>query len=706
MQYSAGGGIIKKEELLYQVQDFKDMIIVDNKKREYYNIPAAFDIEVTSFYEGDNKRALMYIWQFGVYNLVVTGRTWEEFIAFLSMLRRVLFLNENRRLIVYVHNLPYEFQFIRKRIEWDKVFLLDERKPVYAISDGIEFRCSLKLAGGKSLENVAKDLQKYRVKKLVGNLDYNQIRTPLTPLTPKELAYCENDIRVILCYIQEKIEQDGNITKIPLTNTGYVRNFCRKQCYKKWKNYREIITQLTMTPEEYDQLQEVFQGGFTHANANYVRKTLTNVGSHDLTSSYPASMVLEQFPMSRAKIIEKDLKEDDIQSLVQLYSCYFDIEFVHLRPKLWHEHPISRSKCWFEEGYILVDNGRIVMAEHIGLSITEQDYFIYKEFYEWDDAIIYNMRTYYKNYLPTPFVKSILGLYKSKTELKDIVGEEVNYMIKKNMINAAYGMVVTNPMHDILDYLNSTGEFIKQAADKMEAIDKYNKNIRRFLYYPWGVWVTAFSRAHLFSGIIEIGKDYVYSDTDSIKSLNTEKHFSYFENYNREIIEMIRESAEYHRLSTDLYSPLNRKGESKTIGVWEFEGIYEKFKTLGAKRYLAFRHVKKKKKLEDGSLVEWTEPETILTVAGTNKVKSASYLRTLSDSFECFNDTLVIPREYSGRLVLTYIDEETEGDIVDKNGVKYHYKELSSVHMEPSEYSLTMGKEFTDYLKGVIDIAE
>lgn len=706
MGYDVGGGIVKREEFLYLVQKYRNLIVNDNKNVEYYNIPAAFDIEVTSFYENEEKRALMYIWQFGIYNLVTTGRTWEEFHIFLDMLRKILNLGSNRRLIVYVHNLPYEFQFIRKRIVWDKIFLIDERKPVYAISDGIEFRCSLKLAGGKSLDNVSKDLQKYKVKKLVGALDYNQIRTPLTPLTEKELEYCENDIRVLLSYIQEKIEQDGDITRIPLTNTGYVRNYCRKECYSRWKKYRKIINELTMTPEEYDQLQEVFQGGFTHANSHYVRKTLYNVGSHDLTSSYPATMVLEQFPMSKATLYEKPMKEGDIQSLVKMYCCYFDVEFIHLSPKLFHEHPISISKCWFKEGYVLVDNGRVAMAEHICTSITEQDYFIYREFYEWDDMNVYNMRAYYRNYLPTPFVNSILGLYKEKTELKDIAGEEVNYMIKKNMINAGYGMVVTNPLHDILGYLNETGKFTTEAADKLEAIEKYNKSIKRFLYYPWGVWVTAYSRAHLFSGIIEIGDDYVYSDTDSIKSLNTESHFNYFNSYNQDIMQMIEESAKYHRINTALYSPMNRKGEVKHIGIWEFEGIYEKFKTLGAKRYLIFKHKKRKCVLEDGSSVEWTEPETTLTVAGANKVKSAAFLRTKTDPFEAFDNMLLIPKEYSGRLIMTYIDDETEGDIIDKGGVHYHYRELSSVHMEPSDYNLTMGKEFTDYLKGVIDIAE
>lgn len=237
--YKPSSGILSLGDFLIQVQlTIQDAgSVVTNKNIEYLNVPAAFDIETTSFYQNDdkspeNKRGIMYIWQFGIGNVVTTGRTWDEFKSLLTILENILYLDKNRRLVIYVHNLPYEWQFMRQHFTWDEVFILDDRKPVTARIGGIEFRCSMKLAGGKSLANTAKDLIKYPVEKMVGDLDYSLIRTPLTPLTPTELKYCENDIRVILHYIQEKIEQDGDITRIPLTNTGYVRNYCRKACFR------------------------------------------------------------------------------------------------------------------------------------------------------------------------------------------------------------------------------------------------------------------------------------------------------------------------------------------------------------------------------------------------------------------------------------------------------------------------------------------
>ena len=214
-------------------------LVTSNKQESFLNVPAAFDIETSSFYSDDVKCAITYEWTFGIgyikdgefSRLKTYGRTWEQFKTLLGCVTAVLGLTEKRRLVVYVHNLPYEWQFMRKHFDWTKVFFIDQRKPVYAINDmGIEFRCSLKLSG-KSLANTAKDLLKYKAKKMVGDLDYSLIRTPETPLTQTELGYCEADVEVILCYIQEKIEQEGDITRIPLTKTGYVRRYCKNACF-------------------------------------------------------------------------------------------------------------------------------------------------------------------------------------------------------------------------------------------------------------------------------------------------------------------------------------------------------------------------------------------------------------------------------------------------------------------------------------------
>ena len=94
--------------------------IPTNKKVTYYQIVTPVDIETTSAMQKGQKFAFMYIWQFAFENVIVYGRTWEEYQHFVSKLVEILQLNEHKRLIVYVHNLGYEFQFMRKYFEWSE----------------------------------------------------------------------------------------------------------------------------------------------------------------------------------------------------------------------------------------------------------------------------------------------------------------------------------------------------------------------------------------------------------------------------------------------------------------------------------------------------------------------------------------------------------------------------------------------------------
>ena len=48
----------------------------------------------------------MYIWMFSINKDVYYGRTWDEFIEFLNRLE----LFNDKKKIVFVHNLSFEFQ--------------------------------------------------------------------------------------------------------------------------------------------------------------------------------------------------------------------------------------------------------------------------------------------------------------------------------------------------------------------------------------------------------------------------------------------------------------------------------------------------------------------------------------------------------------------------------------------------------------------
>ena len=64
--------------------------------------------------------AFMYHWQFCLDDQVVFGRTWEEFMYLMKQLERNMNLSYTNRLVVWVHQLGFEWQFMRNFIEFEE----------------------------------------------------------------------------------------------------------------------------------------------------------------------------------------------------------------------------------------------------------------------------------------------------------------------------------------------------------------------------------------------------------------------------------------------------------------------------------------------------------------------------------------------------------------------------------------------------------
>ena len=676
-------------------------VFLESARNQIYNIPCSFDIETSSFQDAatNDKAACMYLWQFGFNGSSIYGRTWDEFFQFLQEFTEMLQLSPRRRIYIYDQNLSYEFQWIRNYFEWDKVFALKKRKVVRAVYSpmGLELKCSYLLANAGLAHIGDKLVTRYLVQKKVGDLDYSKVRSSNTPITKKELGYGMNDVRVVMSFIQEKIENDGGITNIPLTNTGYVRNFCRNQCMSDKhasQKYHDLMASLSIeSEEEYEQDKNALMGGFTHTGILHANKILENVGSADLTSSYPAEMVASYFPMSSARFIGSPKDTDDFIAYLNRYCCIFDVEFTNLMPATEYEHYLSISKC-VAENYTL-NNGRIVSAEHCITTMTELDFDIMQQLYTWTSMRVTNLRIYTRGYLPKTIITSVLALYASKTRLKDVPGEVVEYLRSKNMVNAAFGMMLTDIVRP--EYkIDPEGLWISEEAYKQKQLNSYNKSFTRFLYYTWGIYVTAHARHNLFQAIIEFGNDYVYADTDSIKGINFEKHLPFFTKYNFENLVRMKKMCNVMGIDFSEVAPKTVKGETKILGSWEIERSYALFKAAGAKRYIYVYPPDEKH--PDGELS--------MTVAGLNKKFAIPYLlenfkgdkRAIMEYFE---DGFYVPRGHTGKQTVTYIDHEISGYTYDYLGNRFDYHELSAVHMEPQGFIMSQTDEYLDLIRGV-----
>ncbi len=684
------------------------MLVIHKKDEYYFNIPLSFDIEVSSFMEDGNKKACMYAYVLGVYGKVFVGRTWNSFMKMYELLLSYFKPNNNERLLIYIHNLSYEFQFIRKRFEWSSIFALTTRQVCYALTkDGVEFRCSYILSN-YSLAKVGENLQRYKIAKKIGDLDYKLIRHSRTPLTSVEWGYIFNDGLVVLAYIMESIENNKNsIAKIPLTNTGYVRRYVRNSCYYqtsshkntngKFQDYRNIMKTLSLTTEEYKLARLSYQGGFTHANALWQGDIIDNVTSMDFTSSYPSVIILEdKFPMSRGEKVEPKTVEE-FNKYIRCYACIMKLEIYDLksRPRV-PDHPLSFSHCYCMSKNHINDNGRVVEAESFITYLTEIDFNIYREYYTWSKFKVLEMYIYRRGYLPINFVKSVVTLYKDKTALKGVEGKEVDYLHSKGMLNATYGMMVTDIARDSISYVDN--EWISESPVLEEVIERYNKDIRRFNSYLWGVYVSALARRNLFNGISNLGSDYIYSDTDSVKFINYEAHKDYFEAYNKMIEKKIEKASKHFDIPISDLAPLTIKNESKPIGVWDFDGSYPKYITLGSKRYCTIDEANK----------------LHITISGVAKSNGQDYLmrryKSSEEAIKHFNDDLEFPSHYtfkgieyegSGKNIHTYIDDTISGEVIDYLGTKSKYLERSAVYMEATSYNMSISEEYAFYLKNI-----
>lgn len=697
--------------------------IKGSKQIWYLNSDFAVDIETSSFYHEGQKRAYPYIMMVNICGNIIYCRYLSELYEIFQKIKRRYFLSNRRRIIMFVHNLSYEFQFFRDICNFTEVFARTRLKPMKCFDSNscIEFHCSYTISG-LSLSNLAKNLKTVKIEKLNGDeYNYKLLRHSETPLTELEMKYCEHDVMILHYWIQEEIaKNDGKITKIPLTQTGYIRRECRQYIFDNCDKgkYKYMIKKATPNTDCFICLHKAFAGGDTHGNYIHIKQVLENVGSFDFASSYPAVMVKCKYPREFKKL--KVISTRMFENLLSTKACVFKIAFDEVKAKR-HHHTLSLSKCeTYEKGSVVVDNGRIVEGKKITTYMTDIDYKDFTEFYDFKGRQL--IEFYYSDYqyLPKPFIEYILELFKNKTELKDLKGEleEALYMKSKQHINGLYGMCVTNIVNDNAVFTDKWEEYKNLSLDEefkhiTEILDEYRNAFGSFLLYQWGVWVTSWARHFLRQTIAKIEDNsseldgFAYCDTDSVKIQGYEEHMEIIKEYNKQNEIDMRKAMEYHGIDINAFKAKTIKGKTKVLGNWEFEGVYRHFKTLGAKRYMYTTKVAtsqpnykevKTLKLEKFKH-KWHHVDWHLTVAGLNKNKAMPYILK-HGAFDFFNKGMRIPPDYTGKSTHTYIDEYYNIDVIDYLGNVSNCQATHYIHLQEQEYNLSIAKQFEKFLSG------
>lgn len=680
-----------------------------------------FDIEtttiITDIVKGDPVRH-GFIWSGQFYDGVdyIQVRSLQEVIKRLQLIAEYNKDESPYKVVVFVHNLSYEFQFIKDFFKFEKILCTDKRKIISAETDQIVFRCSyflsnMSLEKFMEFEGVPEEYRKT-------NMDYLKIRYPWTEITPEEYTYCKNDVVGLHMAVQHRIDDCTNkdINNLPLTSTGYVRKACRKAVTSNKSNRYRFLRE-RLDKETFLMLHKAFRGGNTHANKMYANKMVKNVGQRDITSSYPFELETKKFPTKFFDLEPYTKKEFDYYiNHPDKWAVVFEIAFKHLELKNPNATPvpyISTSKCQKLQFYDpddekkpekkkakfgKVDNGRVLSCYGCSMIITEVDFNIIKSQYKWDEenTKIIRVKVAKKKKIPKELRAKILEFFYNKTTLKQDENdpnydEDKAYQCAKakNMVNGVYGMHVTNPCKPdfkfdeetksiVEGFMDNEGYWHDEVADEQIMLDKYYDSFSSFLSYQVGVYCTAYARQSLQEAIdLCINKhdpnisDVVYCDTDSVKFLNPEDHEADFEKLNERKIAEAEKAGAF----------VDYNGKRVHMGVFTDEGIALKFKTFGAKKYMY--RLKKKKDIK-------------ITISGVNKKKGKEKLHE-----SCKSNEILTPFDiekgyvFHGIKTTSCYNDLTEVKYYEVDGKQIMY--ASNIAMYPTSYTLGLSSDY-DYL--------
>lgn len=271
--------------------------------------------------------------------------------------------------IIVCHNLAFDMYGLSSWLsEHDvKVLAKSQRKPItFTVLDDSGNPALMLwdtlVFSGQSLARMGEDAG-YR--KLVGEWDYNLIRTPETPLSDKEWEYAVADIYTLLVWLSWWISNNPDIEPGKLgchvmTKTGIVRER-RKVRFSNAKHGRYNVGRQwyymnrKQTPKSDDELftmQAATRGGFTFCASAFasvpydLRGTDDVVAAYDATSQHPAQMVSHRYPVNfvqtSGEVLGLAFKLVSLQTLGDVLrkwskpfakAFYGAFEFVNIRPK-------------------------------------------------------------------------------------------------------------------------------------------------------------------------------------------------------------------------------------------------------------------------------------------------------------------------------------------------------------------------------------
>lgn len=331
------------------------------------------------------------------------------------------------------------------------------------------------------------------------DLDYDTTREEGHILTTHEEEYIKNDVKIPTMAL--KIMFDNGLDKMTIgaNALSYYKNLLGDLHFKRM---------FPNIPKEIDnELRKSYKGGFTYLNSIY--KDITNgpTVNLDVNSLYPYCMRYKPLCYGDPIYYEGEYIEDKVYPLyIQKILVCFDLKKNKI-PTI----QIKKTFMFNDTEYLKSSNGEIVP-----LCLTSVDLKLFKEQYNIS----------YLEYIEGWKFKAKYGIFDKYIdywiEVKNkatIEGNKGMRQIAKLLLNSLYGKFARKlKAQEKIPYLEDG--IVKYKLDE----EKEKKG----LYLPLGAFVTAYARERTIRtsqaitdySLEKYGKDlYIYSDTDSIKTL-------------------------------------------------------------------------------------------------------------------------------------------------------------------------------------------
>jgi hypothetical protein len=597
------------------------------------------------------------------------GRTWEEFKKFVRLLKIV---SNGYRVLCFIHNASFEFQFLSGIFEFsnDDVFCVESRKILYfVLNNWLEFRCSY-LLSNMGLDEMT---NKYDVphKKLSGEeFDYTVLRFPWTPLTDKELKYCAYDVLGCVEGVKAIMElYNDTVYTLPLTSTGFVR----RDVKRAMEPYHLDIDRIYPDYDVFRMLRGEFRGGNVHGNRYYSGEVIWQRGkSKDIASSYPAQQCNNPFPVTPFKEIVNPTPRliDRLRGKHKALLLHCIFEDIRLKDRYYPVPYLPIAKCIKHVG-ARRDNGRILEAAYVEIVLNDIDFDIVEFQYTWKKLVI--VQGYKSNYGPLPegIRNCNIEYFRNKTELKNVAGQELYYMKSKNLLNSIYGMSCQNPAKSLILYSDCLYEE-DTTYTEAELLERARK--RAFTVYQFACWTTAHARAALEEGIKLCGEQLLYVDTDSCKHLGEVDFSAYNEEQKKKAIR------------SGLYAT-DKHGITHYSGVYEDDGEFDAFITLGAKKY-AYIDTAKKLHLTLAGVGKKEGAAALIAAGGIEAFQPGFVFHNCGKTASIYNDGHFGEIEIDGHT----LDITRNVTIKDKDYTLDLTEDYSSLIKESKQFLFKMGK--------------